>query len=78
MDDYIAKNAATKTIPGEDAFILYDTYGFPIDLTELIASEKGYTVDMEGFGRSSRSRRTGRATPRPTSSGTGWTVPQRR
>ena len=51
MDDYIAKNSATKTIPGEDAFILYDTYGFPIDLTELIASEKGYTVDMEGFGK---------------------------
>ena len=51
MDDYIAKNAATKTIPGEDAFILYDTYGFPIDLTELIASEKGYTVDMDGFGK---------------------------
>ena len=51
MDDYIAKNAATKTIPGEDAFILYDTYGFPIDLTGLIASEKGYTVDMEGFGK---------------------------
>ena len=51
MDDYIAKNAATKTIPGEDAFILYDTYGFPIDLTELIASEKGYSVDMEGFAK---------------------------
>ncbi len=51
MDDYIAKNAATKTIPGEDAFVLYDTYGFPIDLTGLIASEKGYTVDMEGFGK---------------------------
>ncbi len=51
MDDYIAKNATTKTIPGEDAFILYDTYGFPIDLTELIASEKGYTVDMDGFGK---------------------------
>ncbi len=51
MDDYIAKNASTKTIPGEDAFVLYDTYGFPIDLTELIASEKGYTVDMEGFAK---------------------------
>ncbi len=51
MDDYIARNSATRTIPGEDAFILYDTYGFPIDLTELIASEKGYTVDMEGFGK---------------------------
>lgn len=51
MDDYIAKNASTKTIPGEDAFVLYDTYGFPIDLTELIASEKGYSVDMEGFAK---------------------------
>ena len=51
MDDYVAKNASTKTIPGEDAFVLYDTYGFPIDLTELIASEKGYTVDMDGFGK---------------------------
>ena len=49
MDDYIAKNAGTKTIPGVDAFILYDTYGFPIDLTGLIAAENGYTVDMEGF-----------------------------
>ena len=51
MDDYIARNAATKAIPGEDAFILYDTYGFPVDLTELIAAEKGYTVDMDGFGK---------------------------
>jgi len=49
MDDYIEKNAATKVIPGTDAFILYDTYGFPIDLTELIATENGYTVDLEGF-----------------------------
>ena len=49
MDDYMARNAGTKQIPGVDAFILYDTYGFPIDLTGLIASENGYTVDMEGF-----------------------------
>ncbi len=49
MDECIAKNAATKAIPGIDAFLLYDTYGFPIDLTELIATENGYTVDLEGF-----------------------------
>ena len=49
MDEYIAKNAATKAIPGVDAFVLYDTYGFPIDLTQLIAAENGYSVDMEGF-----------------------------
>ena len=49
MDDYIARNAAAKVIPGADAFVLYDTYGFPVDLTELIAEERGYTVDMDGF-----------------------------
>ncbi len=49
LEDNMAKNAATKTVAGADAFELYDTYGFPIDLTQLIASEKGYTVDLEGF-----------------------------
>ncbi|MBQ7468701.1 MAG: alanine--tRNA ligase [Bacteroidales bacterium] len=49
LEDNMAKNAATKVIPGVDAFVLYDTYGFPIDLTELIASEKGYTVDIKNF-----------------------------
>ena len=49
MDDYLARNASTKVIPGIDAFVLYDTYGFPIDLTGLIAEENGFTVDMEGF-----------------------------
>ncbi|MEO7084444.1 MAG: alanine--tRNA ligase [Gemmatimonadaceae bacterium] len=37
------------TIAGEDAFRLYDTFGFPIDLTELMARERGYTVDIAGF-----------------------------
>lgn len=37
------------TISGEDTFRLYDTFGFPIDLTELIARERGYTVDIAGF-----------------------------
>ena len=49
LDDYMARNAATKVLPGTDAFVLYDTFGFPIDLTELIAGEKGYKVDLEGF-----------------------------
>lgn len=36
-------------IPGADAFVLYDTYGFPLELTQEIAAEKGLTVDLAGF-----------------------------
>ena len=49
IDSIMEKCADTKVIKGEDAFTLYDTFGFPIDLSELIASEKGYTIDLEGF-----------------------------
>ncbi len=49
MDNILAKSQDKKVIAGIDAFTLYDTYGFPIDLTELIAAENGFTVDMDGF-----------------------------
>ena len=49
MDSLIAKHSDTKEIPGEDAFVLYDTFGFPIDLSGLIAEEHGYTIDLAGF-----------------------------
>ena len=49
IDSIMEKCADTKVIKGEDAFTLYDTFGFPIDLSELIASEKVYTIDLEGF-----------------------------
>ena len=49
LEDNMARNQDTKRVSGTDAFVLYDTYGFPVDLTELIATEKGYSVDLEGF-----------------------------
>jgi len=47
--DTILKSTTNKTLEGAKAFELYDTYGFPYDLTALIASERGYTVDEDGF-----------------------------
>ncbi|MBT5832850.1 MAG: alanine--tRNA ligase [Candidatus Latescibacteria bacterium] len=54
-------------VSGEDAFRLYDTYGFPIDLTQLMATEKGITVDEAGFeqamqAQQTRSREAGKKT----------------
>ncbi|HET7358723.1 MAG TPA: alanine--tRNA ligase, partial [Rhodanobacteraceae bacterium] len=45
----VAARAVATTIAGADAFRLYDTYGFPVDLTADIARERGLTVDMDGF-----------------------------
>jgi alanyl-tRNA synthetase len=41
--------AVRGTVAGDDAFRLYDTFGFPLDLTELMARERGYTIDVAGF-----------------------------
>ncbi|MBR5724398.1 MAG: alanine--tRNA ligase [Bacteroidales bacterium] len=49
MDECLERSKGTGVIAGADAFRLYDTYGFPIDLTELIAAENGFKVDQEGF-----------------------------
>ena len=45
----IVKSTKGKVIAGEDVFRLYDTYGFPYDLTEIMAAEKSMTLDMPGF-----------------------------
>ncbi|MGB0881144.1 MAG: alanine--tRNA ligase, partial [Polaribacter sp.] len=47
--DTIIDFSESKEISGKKAFELYDTYGFPIDLTALIVSEKGFTLDEKGF-----------------------------
>ncbi len=58
---------AMGTIAGEDAFVLYDTYGFPLDLTQLLARERGLAVDETGFNEAMESQRArGRASQRKT------------
>ena len=49
ISQIIESNPNDKKISGEDSFKLYDTYGFPIDLTSLIASENDFQVDIDGF-----------------------------
>jgi alanyl-tRNA synthetase len=48
---------AARLIPGEEAFKLYDTFGFPLDLTEVMARERGYAVDEAGFERALEAQR---------------------
>ena len=47
--DEICRSLSDDTIPGKDIFVLYDTYGFPPDLTELLARERSLQVDLDGF-----------------------------
>jgi alanyl-tRNA synthetase len=49
FESVIREIGHSKTFPGEDAFRLYDTYGFPLDLTQLMAEERGIKVDVGGF-----------------------------
>lgn len=73
--------AQAPVIAGDDAFRMYDTFGFPLDLTELIARERGYAVDTARFEEAleeqrERSRADRRATGIDTGDtlSTGWTV----
>lgn len=51
FESVVQRIGHSKTFPGEDAFKLYDTYGFPLDLTQLIAQERGLTVDTKQFNK---------------------------
>jgi alanyl-tRNA synthetase len=55
LEEIFASGA--RTISGEDAFKLYDTFGFPIDLTQIIAGERGVDVDLAGFERALEAQR---------------------
>ena len=58
----VARDPDDKVIRGEDAFRLHDTYGFPVDLTSIIAEERGFTVDESGFSTHMEAQRArGRA-----------------
>jgi alanyl-tRNA synthetase len=69
-------------IPGEEAFKLYDTFGFPLDLTQLMAEEKGYSVDVDAFetaleaqrARSRADRAAGSVGGVVEDNGEGWTT----
>lgn len=55
--DSVIKSSKDKTIAGDKAFELYDTFGFPIDLTALILEEKGYQLDVEGFEKALKAQK---------------------
>ena len=60
------------TLSGEDAFRLYDTYGFPLDLTRDILAEKGMTVDEDGFNALMQQQREKARNARKASDGESW------
>ena len=72
LNDFFENNEGQK-ISGDMAFELYDTFGFPIDLTELIAREKGIQIDIEGFQKALQEQKN--RSKADAKKGTGdWTV----
>ncbi|SHL20687.1 alanine--tRNA ligase [Fibrobacter sp. UWEL] len=49
FENIVAEMGSAKVVPGDKVFVLYDTYGFPPDLTGILAEEKGLTIDEAGF-----------------------------
>ncbi len=68
----ITANAETKVISGDDAFKLYDTYGFPLDLTKDIVEEQGFTVDEQQFDTLMREQRERARSSRKESDTNAW------
>jgi alanyl-tRNA synthetase len=75
LEEIFASGA--REIPGDEAFRLYDTFGFPIDLTQIIAGERGVGVELAGFERAlDAQRRRSRAARTSGSTGPAVHVPQ--
>lgn len=55
--DEVAAKSKDGKIDGRDAFVLYDTYGFPLDLTQIMAQERNMTVDVDGFNDALQAQR---------------------
>ncbi|MBP2025317.1 alanine--tRNA ligase [Peptoniphilus stercorisuis] len=74
LDSYIKnlKKELKNTLSGSDAFKLYDTYGFPVDLTEEILEEKGFNIDRKGFEENMDLQRQRARDARNDSSNIGW------
>ena len=74
LDDMLREmsDAGEKVMNGDNAFKLYDTYGFPIDLTIEILSEKGLTVDEEGFAKAMQEQKTRAKKARADANIPGW------
>ena len=74
LEEYISKmsESSSKVLDGEAAFKLYDTYGFPLDLTKEILEEKGYFVDEDGFEVEMEKQRNRAREARANSDTSGW------
>ena len=74
LNSYIAelKEANQNVLSGEKAFKLYDTYGFPMDLTEEILEEQGYKIDEEGFHKEMEEQRQRARADRGAMEDEGW------
>jgi len=57
IEKYLQESAATKILTGEQVFKLYDTYGFPFELTSIVAHGRGYKVDIAGFEQAMEKQR---------------------
>lgn len=73
LDNFIQQNPNMKEIPGEIVFELYDTYGFPADLSRIIAEEKGLTIDENGFNTEMEKQKQ-RSKSATSFSASDWTV----